>query len=68
MINGCHSCFQEILGASYVVRCSSCQDGLYLLANATTSGVTAGNLLYPEAFSFCVPDCKKAHYAYVNNP
>lgn len=69
MINGCNSCFQEILGVSYVVRCSQCHDGLYLLTNSTgTVNSADGSLVYPEAFSFCVPNCKRAHYAYVNNP
>jgi hypothetical protein len=77
MIPGCQQCYQEVLGSSYVVRCFTCQDGLYLLANQTGSSTQAGfqgnlfgssTLYYPEAFSFCVPDCRRAHHAYVNNP
>ncbi|TNV88206.1 hypothetical protein FGO68_gene9945 [Halteria grandinella] len=70
MVTGCNSCYQEILGVSYIVRCYLCQDGLYLLANSTgviNSGYD-GSLLYPDTFTFCVPDCKRAHYAFINNP
>jgi hypothetical protein len=76
VIPGCQQCFQEILGVSYIVKCYTCQDGLYLLTNSTRANSPNGNtgntfaamsLLYPEAFSFCVPDCRRAHYAYVNN-
>ena len=73
-ISGCQLCQQESLGLSQIVKCTVCQDGLYLLSNSTGASLTqqfntASNptLLYPDAFTFCVPDCKRAHYAYVNN-
>jgi len=73
-ISGCQLCQQESLGLNQIVKCTVCQDGLYLLSNSTGASLTqqfntASNptLLYPDAFTFCVPDCKKAHYAYVNN-
>lgn len=61
-IYGCNSCFEIKAGADTFVKCYSCMDSLYLLANKTDS------TLYPSEFSFCVPDCKSAHYSYINNP
>ena len=42
VIPGCQQCYQEILGVSYVVRCYTCQDGLYLLANSTGVSQSTG--------------------------
>ena len=56
VIPECQESFQEILGVSYIVRCYTCQDGLYLLTNstrATSPNGKGGNtspsmsLLYP---------------------
>ena len=62
-LQGCRSCEEELVGTSLHVVCTSCKDGLYLLANETANT----EVFYPEKFSFCVADCYEAHHAYVNN-
>ena len=60
---GCNTCAYTIVSKILYLKCTSCNDGLYLLANSTLNTDQ-----YPETFSFCVPDCPSAHYAYINDP
>eukprot|EP00347_Sterkiella_histriomuscorum_P016469 403353061 len=63
-IYGCNQCIETVAGSSdNFVQCTSCADGLYLLANSTYNAA-----VFPTTYSFCVPDCRMAHPSYVNDP
>ena len=58
--HGCQSCESVTVGGTAFLTCKSCMDGLYLLRMKTFSAN------YPTYWTFCVPDCHKAHHSYTN--